>query len=119
MIADLHFVYNFSAVFQYFPMAEVNLASDLFDFIESVVTCSVCKRFYRNPLMLPACFHTFCCNCIARPHADSSHTTETSEIRCPECSQVSVSSPAKTFTKNYIAEKLLEVVAFIRTIDHG
>jgi RING-type zinc-finger len=105
-------------------MADITIARDLFQLLEAVVTCSVCKQPYNNPRVLTSCFHTFCLDCIRHSQVDSNDkdSKDFLPIKCPGCLQVPVLHPEQSMDmlkKNYLVEKLLEVAAHIRSIDCG
>ena len=103
-------------------MAEVLLALDLFHFIEGIVTCSFCRNIYQSPHVLSACCHTFCCDCLQKSIVKSSDSTLADEVRCPQCSQVTVLQSGKgvdSLMKNFMVEKLLEINRFVQTVDRG
>ncbi|XP_070792707.1 E3 ubiquitin-protein ligase TRIM39-like [Pituophis catenifer annectens] len=45
-------------------------------------TCSLCRDFFQDPLLIPKCGHNFCRGCLTR-----SWGTSESEASCPQCGQ--------------------------------
>jgi hypothetical protein len=102
-------------------MADICITRDLFRLIEAVVTCSVCKQLYRSPRVLPSCFHTFCLDCIKLSHinSDDPFCKDVLYVKCPKCSAQHRAENLDSLMKNYLVEKLLELAAYIRSIDCG
>ncbi|XP_070792710.1 E3 ubiquitin-protein ligase TRIM39-like [Pituophis catenifer annectens] len=46
------------------------------------LTCSICRGFFQDPVLIPECGHNFCRGCLTR-----SWWTSELEASCPKCSQ--------------------------------
>ncbi|XP_058027660.1 zinc finger protein RFP-like [Ahaetulla prasina] len=51
------------------------------DLVEEA-TCSICREFFQDPVLIPECGHNFCRGCLTR-----SWGTSESEASCPQCRQ--------------------------------
>ncbi|XP_070593731.1 E3 ubiquitin-protein ligase TRIM11-like [Erythrolamprus reginae] len=45
-------------------------------------TCSICREYFQDPVLIPECGHNFCRGCLSR-----SWGTSESEASCPQCRQ--------------------------------
>uniref|UniRef100_A0ACB8EFD1 Uncharacterized protein n=1 Tax=Sphaerodactylus townsendi TaxID=933632 RepID=A0ACB8EFD1_9SAUR len=66
-------------------------------------SCSVCLAFFRDPVMIPECGHTFCRACLTH----SWGALEGAEASCPQCR-----GPAKegTLRPNYQLANLVKII---------
>jgi len=102
-------------------MSDGDVALALIHHVRQTATCTVCKLPFRCPCMLPACLHTFCCQCI-QPVDINCETVEEShsKVLCPQCSEESVLSSAdggQIAVKDYFANKLLESTGHLLSLN--
>ncbi|XP_048345068.1 E3 ubiquitin-protein ligase TRIM7-like [Sphaerodactylus townsendi] len=66
-------------------------------------SCSICLDFFRDPVMIPECGHTFCRACLTHSWGD----LQGAEASCPQCR-----GPAKegTLRPNYQLANFVEII---------
>lgn len=68
--------------------------------------CEVCYDAYNTndnqPLLIPACGHTFCKSCVGTILKNEG------EFRCPKCKQYSYDSEISSYPKNFDLLKIIE-----------
>ena len=80
----------------------------LLDNLHEEVSCTVCKKVFTDPKMLP-CYHSFCLKCLKRIQRKSG----SDEITCPKCGRNAFSKSEKLddLSTNFRINSLLDVLA--------